>query len=99
MQEIAISEFKATCLSLLDEVNKTKKPIRILRRGKPVAEIVPPTPAPKRRKLGRMAGAVKILGDIVSPIIDLNDIEATAIETVIGHSHLDLDDGRTQSSG
>lgn len=76
MREIAISEFKAKCLSLLDEVNKTKKPIRILRRGKPVAEIVPPTPAPKRRKLGRMAGTVKILGDIVSPIIDLNDIEA-----------------------
>lgn len=76
MQEIAISEFKAKCLSLLDEVNKTKKPIRILRRGKPVAEIVPPTPAPKRRKLGTMAGKGTILGDIVSPIIDLNDIEA-----------------------
>lgn len=76
MQEIAISEFKAKCLSLIDEVNKTKKPIRILRRGKPVAEIVPPTPEPKRRKLGTMAGTVKILGDIVSPVIDLNDIEA-----------------------
>lgn len=76
MQEIAISEFKAKCLSLLDEVNKTKKPIRILRRGKPVAEIVPPTPAPKRRKLGRMAGTVKILGDIVSPVIDWNEFEA-----------------------
>jgi prevent-host-death family protein len=76
MREIGISEFKARCLSLLDEVNKTRKPIRILRRGKPVAEILPPTPVPKRRKLGRMAGTVKILGDIVSPIIDLNDIEA-----------------------
>jgi prevent-host-death family protein len=76
MQEIAISEFKAKCLSLLDEVNKTKKPIRILRRGKPLAEIVPPTPAPKRRKLGRMAGTVEILGDIVSPVIDLDEIEA-----------------------
>lgn len=76
MQEIAISEFKAKCLSLLDEVNKTKKPIRILRRGKPVAEIVPPKPERKRRKLGAMAGTVKILGDIISPVIDLNDIEA-----------------------
>ena len=76
MQEIAISEFKAKCLSLLDEVNKTKKPLRILRRGKAVAEVIPPTPARKRRKLGTMAGTVKILGDIVSPVIDLNDIEA-----------------------
>jgi len=76
MQEIAISEFKAKCLSLLDEVNKTKKPIRILRRGKPIAEIVPPQPERKRRKLGTMVGRGAILGDIVSPIIDLNDIEA-----------------------
>ena len=76
MREIGISEFKARCSSLIDEVNKTKKAIRILRRGKPVAEIVPPTPEQKRRKLGTMAGTVKILGDIVSPIIDLNDFEA-----------------------
>lgn len=76
MQEIAISEFKAKCLSLLDEVNKTKKPLRILRRGKPLAEVVPPTPARKRRNLGTMAGTGRILGDIVSPIIDLNEIEA-----------------------
>lgn len=76
MREIPISEFKANCLSLLDEVNKTRKPIRILRRGKPVAEVVPPTPAPKRRKLGTMAGKGKILGDIVSPVIDWNEFEA-----------------------
>lgn len=76
MQEIGISEFKAKCLSLLDEVNKTRKPIRILRRGKPVAEVVPPTPAPKRRKLGTMAGTGTILGDIVSPVIDWNEFEA-----------------------
>lgn len=76
MQEIAISEFKAKCLSLLEEVNKTKKPIRILRRGKPVAEIVPPTPSRKRRKLGSMVGKGVILGDIVSPVIDLNEFEA-----------------------
>ena len=76
MQEIPISEFKAKCLSLLDKVSKSKKPIRILRRGKPLADIVPVTPSRKRRKLGTMAGTAKILGDIVSPIIDLNDIEA-----------------------
>jgi prevent-host-death family protein len=76
MQEIAISEFKAKCLSLLDEVNKTKKPLRIIRRGKPVAEVVPPSPPRRRRKLGSMAGSVKILGDIISPVIDLDEIEA-----------------------
>ncbi|MBZ5521817.1 MAG: type II toxin-antitoxin system Phd/YefM family antitoxin [Acidobacteriia bacterium] len=71
MQEIAISEFKTKCLSLLEEVSKTRKPIRITRRGKPIAEVVPPSSATKRRKLGSMAGTVKILGDIVSPVIDV----------------------------
>ena len=76
MQEIAISEFKAKCLSLLDEVSKTKKPIRITRRGKPIAEVVPPSPARKARKLGALAGTMTILGDIVSPVINLDDFEA-----------------------
>ena len=67
MREIAISEFKAKCVALLDKVNKTKQPIRITRHGKPVAEVVPPTPSRKRRKLGSMSGTLKILGDIVSP--------------------------------
>jgi prevent-host-death family protein len=38
MKEIAISEFKAKCPALLDQVEKTKKPIRVTRRGKIVAE-------------------------------------------------------------
>lgn len=76
MQEIAISEFKAKCLSLLDEVNKTKKPLRITRRGKPVAEVVPPSPPTKRRRLGWMAGTAKVVGDIMEPVIDLNEFEA-----------------------
>ena len=32
--EIAISEFKAKCLSLLEQVNKTKTPLRVTRRGR-----------------------------------------------------------------
>ena len=76
MQEITISEFKAKCFSLLNQVKKTRKSIRILRHGKPIAEIIPPTLVGEPRALGTMAGTVKILGDIVSPVIDLGDIES-----------------------
>lgn len=76
MEEIAISEFKTKCLALLEEVNKTKKPIRITRRGKPIAEVVPPSPAQKGRKLGALAGTGRILGDILSPVIDMSEFEA-----------------------
>jgi prevent-host-death family protein len=77
IQEVAISEFKAKCLSLLDEVSKTKTPFRVTRRGKPVADVIPAYPeAITRGWVGSMLGSVKITGDIVSPVIDLDDIEA-----------------------
>jgi prevent-host-death family protein len=77
MEEIAISKFKATCLAVLEQVRKTHKPVRITRFGKPVAEIVPPSPENRpKRVLGSMAGTAQILGDIVSPVIDPDDWEA-----------------------
>jgi len=77
MQEIAISEFKAKCLAILERVEKTKQPIRITRHGKPVADVVPTVPVADRAALfGSMRNSIKILGDIVSPVIDLDEIEA-----------------------
>ena len=77
MQEVAISEFKAKCLGLIEQVHKTKRPIRITRFGKPVADVVPTSPAaPKGDWLGSMADSIKIVGDIVSPVIEETDWEA-----------------------
>ena len=77
MEEVAISEFKAKCLALLEQVRRTKKPIRITRFGKPVAEVVPPAPAAAQADwLGSMADTMEILGDIVSPVIEETDWEA-----------------------
>ncbi|MFY9906239.1 MAG: type II toxin-antitoxin system Phd/YefM family antitoxin [Terriglobales bacterium] len=76
MQEIAISEFKAKCLALLEQVRATKKPIRITRFGKPVAEVVPPTAVVDRKAwIGSMKGTFEILGDIVSPANDEDEWE------------------------
>ena len=78
MKEVAISEFKAKCLGMLEEVRKTRQPIRITRFGKPVAEIVPPSPPKsKGRRLGSMAGTGRILGDIVGSISPESDWDAT----------------------
>jgi len=77
MEEISISEFKAKCLAILERVRKTRKPVRVTRFGKPVAEIVAPSPIKDRSEwMGSMKGQMEILGDIVSPVIDENDIEA-----------------------
>lgn len=76
MHEVAISEFKAKCLSLLDQVNRTKHPLRITKRGKAIADVFPPSLVQEKNWLGSMAGRMKITGDILSPVIEIADIEA-----------------------
>ena len=77
MEQIAISKFKATCLAVLERVRQTRKPVRITRFGKPVAEVVPAAAPPRQKHwLGNMTGTVQILGDIVSPASEEQDWEA-----------------------
>ena len=64
---------------MIERVRRTRKPLRVTRRGKPIADIVP-TAAIKavmdRAKwIGSMNGTAKILGDIVSPAIDKDEWE------------------------
>ena len=74
---MAISRFKATCLAVLEEVRKTGTPVLITRFGKPVAEIVPPSPPARPDDwLGSMSSKGRIVGDIVSPATDEDDWEA-----------------------
>jgi prevent-host-death family protein len=77
MEEIAISEFKAKCLAILENVRKTRKPVRISRHGKPVADVVPPAVGVDREAwIGSLQGSMKFLGDIVSPASDPDEWEA-----------------------
>ncbi len=77
MKEIAASEFKANCLAIIGRVNKTRKPVRITRYGKPLAEIVPPAvKKPRGKFIGVMAGTMEIVGDIVSPAFDESEFDA-----------------------
>jgi len=76
MEEIAISKFKATCLAVLERVRRTHQPIRVTRFGKPIAEVVPPTPAAKKKiRLGTLAETIRIKGDIIAPVSDEKDWE------------------------
>jgi prevent-host-death family protein len=76
MSDVSISEFKAKCLGLIERVHKTRQPLRITRHGRPVAEVIPAGPDRQRKFLGDMVGTGEIIRDIVSPVIDLEDIEA-----------------------
>jgi prevent-host-death family protein len=76
MKEIQASEFKAKCLAILDEVAQQGEPITILKRGKPVAQLVPPTPRLHRFPQHELIGTVSILGDVVSPTLPAHEWEA-----------------------
>jgi prevent-host-death family protein len=77
MEKIAVSKFKATCLSVVERVRRTKKPVLITRFGEPVAELIPPPPQKSKGDwLGALAGTVRFVGDVVSPASDESDWEA-----------------------
>lgn len=68
---VPAGEFKAHCLALLDKVARTRQPLIVTKRGKPVAKVVP-TEALRPRKL---LGSVKFHGNIIDPVLDKWDIE------------------------
>lgn len=77
MDKIAISEFKAKCLAVLERVHKTKRPICITRHGTPVAEVIPPSSVQERSAwIGSMKDSIEIIGDIISPANDASEWEA-----------------------
>ena len=45
MKEIGFSEFRVKCSAILEQVRKTRRPIRVTRMGEPLAEIMPLSPA------------------------------------------------------
>jgi prevent-host-death family protein len=75
IETIPISKFKATCLRLLGNVQKTGKSILITRKGEPIALVTPPPPPKPENWLGCMAETVKITGDIIAPVLDTVDWE------------------------
>lgn len=69
LEEISISQFKATCLAILARVKRTQKPILVLRKGEPIAQVVPPPlPSMPQSWLGSLSDSGQILGDIIDPI-------------------------------
>ena len=65
---IKASEFKATCLRLMDEVAESGEEIIITKNGKPIAKLTPHRKQPRRPWIGADRDIIRIHGDIVSPI-------------------------------
>ncbi len=70
MRTIAAAKFKATCLSVIDEVQKKRESVLVTRHGKPVAKMVPLELPDEVDPLEafRFPGVITIHGDIMSPM-------------------------------
>ena len=69
MKSIAITEFKAHCLALLEDVARTGEPVVVTKRGKPLARVVPNGGARAKYPQRSLVGTVTIIGDVISPVL------------------------------
>ena len=73
METINASDFKAQCLAILDRVQSTGEPVLILKRGHPVAELLPARRSQAEYPQMELEGTVTIIGDIIEPVIPEED--------------------------
>lgn len=65
--QISAAKFKATCLDLMDDVDRTGARIVVTKRGRPVAQLAP-VRARVRSAFGLLKGRIVVRGNIVDPI-------------------------------
>lgn len=75
MKKIAAGEFKSRCLRIMDVVQSTREPVLITKKGRAVARLMP-AEEPSDDFLGKLAGTMKIAGDITAPIEDTKSWDA-----------------------
>lgn len=76
MKKIAAAEFKARCLTLMDDVQSTRQPLLITKRGRAVAKLVPADDG-KDDFIGSLKGIFRMVGDIESPAVPPEDWESS----------------------
>ena len=75
METINASEFNARCLAILDHVRTTGERVLILKRGRPVAELLPTSGDQNEYPQLELAGTLTIVDDIIGPAVPEQDWE------------------------
>ena len=75
MRTVLISEFKAKCIKMLKDVQRTGRPLTVTLRGQPIARVQPVPKPEKKVRLGALRGWMQVKGDIIHSDFD-NDWEA-----------------------
>lgn len=64
-ERISVSEFKARCLTLFENVHKKGNEVIVTKRGESIARVMP-FQKPRKTRLGALKDHIKIQGNIVS---------------------------------
>ena len=75
MKTIKASEFKAKCLSLMDDVAQSGEEIVVTKNGKPVSKLVPIKSRPKQ-VYGLHRGMWELKEDLLTPVNQAWDAES-----------------------
>ena len=67
MLKIPAAQFKSQCLSVMDQVAETGRPVVVTKHGKPVVQIVP-VESDENEIFGFLRGKGRIVGDIENTI-------------------------------
>jgi prevent-host-death family protein len=70
MKTMAISEFKAHALKVLNEVAQSQETVVITKRGKPIAQVVPHRKSEVKPTAGKLADVFVFEKDIITPLGD-----------------------------
>ncbi|MGD0945835.1 MAG: type II toxin-antitoxin system prevent-host-death family antitoxin [Candidatus Binatia bacterium] len=65
MKSMLVSDFKAKCIAVLKEVQRSGEPVLVTLRGRPMARVEPFADAEKRKELGALKGSMRIRRDLV----------------------------------
>ncbi|MBN1904685.1 MAG: type II toxin-antitoxin system Phd/YefM family antitoxin [Deltaproteobacteria bacterium] len=68
MKTMAISQFKAHALKIIDEISQNHEPIIVTKRGKPLAKILPYKETSPSMKPGQLADTLIFEEDIITPL-------------------------------
>ena len=60
-----VSEFKAKCIAALKEVQRTREPMLITLRGKPLVTVQPVASPGRGKRLGGLKGCMTLRRDLV----------------------------------
>jgi hypothetical protein len=75
MKTMTAARFKKNCFKVMDGLSLSPEPVLITRKGKPIAKLVCPDAKTIDDVFGCLRGKMKIVGDIVGPVVPIEDWE------------------------